>query len=135
MGYIKFTNSQGPFGDCTCNYDIDTDAITVGDFIDAILNNATDDSTITVMLDSSDRKAKDVAVAEIVKRNVDKFKIERVCANYDEYKNCKIDSIKANGGYGMMSYRIYTKDRYPIQDRDEYFFVHFGSYKTYSSSK
>ena len=126
MGYIKFENARGPFGDCTCNYDIDTDAITVGDFIDALLENATNDDNISVLLDSSGKRVKDVAIAQIEKRNVDKFKIERICANYDEYKKCKIDYIRANGGYGMMGYRIYTKDEYPIQDRNEYFLVYFG---------
>ena len=124
MGYIRFENIQGPFGDATCSYDIVTDAITVEDFVDNILNNCTDDNFISVEL--SNHKKSDVAIAEIGKRNDDKFYIERQCINYDEYKKCKIDYIKANGGWGRMGYRIYTKDDFPLQDRNEFFMVYFG---------
>lgn len=119
---IKFNFKSGPFGDCTTNYDVETDAANVAQFIEeAVKENPDEWGEFCIRADNvSDR---DVCVC-----TYNKGKFERKASNYDSYGAAKIKSVFANGGWSKMSYDIKVEefDALPKQDKEEFQFVYWG---------
>lgn len=132
MSYIKFNKISGPHSDETSWYSIQTDAKTVKEFIDLLLDGKTNDRFITVCIRKRNDASKDVAVAyiesgELQTGNRDsKCYIVRKSDKYESYLNVSIEKIEANGGWGNTTYNIYTTDDIEEQDRDDFAMTYWG---------
>ena len=118
---IKLNIEGGPFGDCTSNYNVETDAKDVAGFVEAVVKEMPDEwGEICIR---SDNHIGDICVCSY-KRGT----IERKASAYNVYGAARIKSIFANGGWGLMSYDITVDDfeALPEQDRKEFQIVYWG---------
>jgi hypothetical protein len=123
--YIKFDYVSGPHGDATCWYTVKTSAKTVGEFIDLILAGVSNDNYATIVLRHKAEYRKEAAIAYIMERQ-GVFNMERKCQDYEEYRAVKFTEAKANGGWGAMSYDLFTEDDFKNQERDDFMLTYFG---------
>lgn len=119
MAKVKLVHTAGPFGDCTDNYDVITDATTLGELITALLGR---DNFQTFCLRSEKRLSNnDVCVAY-----AESGTIIRKAALYDSLLTMKIKKAVVNGGWGNMTYNIWVKGKLPKQERQEFEMVYWG---------
>jgi len=115
---IKYVNPRGPFGDATMSYDVETNAKTVGEFIEACIHR---DNFVTICLFKDNIFKGNVCVAYSREGE-----ITRKATDYEAYCKMKFDSIHTNGGWGSMTYDIHVKGKLKPQPRDEFQMVYFG---------
>ena len=120
---INLIYESGPFGDQTYNYDVNTDAKTVGEFIDMVLSERVDEWGQFCI-----RKEENPFDGSICVCDYSNGKVGRKAKDLDAYRNAKIKSIFANGGWSAMGYDITVEDyeSLPQQDRAEFRQVYFG---------
>jgi len=116
---IKFVHTGGPFGDCTDNYDIETNATTVGEFMSAVLGR---DNFQTFCI----RRGNGISSGDVCMAYATRGKITRKATNYDSLSSMKIAQVKVNGGWGNMTYDVWVEDELPAQDRKEFQMVYWG---------
>lgn len=116
---IKFVHTGGPFGDCTDNYNVITDAATLGDFITAILGR---DNYQTFCLNTG----KEILGGGVCVAYATSGKITRKASNYKSLLSMKLKRVKVNGGWGNMKYDIGVEGELPAQDRKEFQRVYWG---------
>ena len=119
---IKFKQTNGPFGDATSNYAVETDATTVSEFIEQILKERNNEWG-EVCIEDKNGIASSICVCEYRYGN-----ITRKASNYHIYGKARIKSIFANGGWSKMSYAVEVVEynTLPTQSREEYLQVYFG---------
>ena len=122
--YIKLNHVSGPHSDETSDYDVKTSAKTVGEFIDLILAGAEKDNFITIVLQHPTDYKKRAAVAYI--RRHKGLSLDRKCQDYEEYRAVKFTKIRANGGWGAMTYDLFTEGDFKAQERDDFMLTYFG---------
>lgn len=116
---IKLVHTGGPFGDCTENYNVITNATTLGEFITAILGK---DSFQTFCIrDGKGLSTNDVCVAYATGDT-----IKRKASNYKLLATMKLTQVKVNGGYGNMTYDVWVEGKLPAQGRKEFEMVYWG---------
>ena len=123
---IDLIYKSGPFGDETSNYNVNTDAKTVGEFIDMVLSERGNEWGEFCI-----RREDDPFDGSICVCDYSHGKIRRKAKDWDAYRNAKIKSIFANGGWSLMGYDITVEDHesLPEQDRKEFQYVYFGQQK------
>ena len=119
MAEVKLRHAGGPFGDETSNYWVETDAETIGEFIEEAIKK---DNYVTFVI-CGKTFAERVCVAYALKGVV-----TRKAKEYDTYVALKPTDINANGGWGAMSYDIEVKDfnAIPQQPQEEFEMVYWG---------
>ena len=121
MSNIKLNCVDGPFGDETCNYEVEMPSKTVGDFVDTVLKERKNEWG-EVCIRSNKGYEYDACLCSYKKGS-----IERAATNYDEYAKLHVKDVKANGGWGKMSYDVFVDETdAPKQRREEFQFVYFG---------
>lgn len=120
---INLICQSGPFGDETSNYDVKTNAKTVGEFIDMVLSERNSEWGEVCI-----RREDSYFDGSICVCNYSNGKVNRKAKNLDAYRNAKIKNIFANGGWSCMRYDITVEDyeSLPEQDRREFQYVYFG---------
>lgn len=116
---IKFVHTGGPFGDCTDNYDVITDADTLGEFVTAILGK---DNYQTFCI----RAGKGISSGDVCMAYATGGKITRKASNYESLASMKLTQVKVNGGWGNMTYDVWVEGELPAQDRKEFQMVYWG---------
>lgn len=119
---VKLNHESGPFGDETSNYNVETDANNVSEFIkEVVKENPYEWGEFCIRADNNEDR--DVCVCAY-----EKGEIIRKALNYDAYGNANVKSILANGGWGKMSYDIDIEDfaSLPKQDKNEFQLIYFG---------
>lgn len=116
---IKLVHTGGPFGDCTDNYDIETNATTVGEFINAVIGR---DNFQTFCI----RRGNGISANDVCLAYAEHGEVKRKASNYDFLLSLKLKSAKVNGGYGNMGYAIWIEGELPTQDRDEFEMTYWG---------
>lgn len=119
MAKVEFIHTGGPFGDCTDNYDVVTDATTLGELITALLGK---DSFQTFCL----REKDGIGLGGVCLAHAIGGVITRKSSNYDSLLSMKLKKAKVNGGYGNMTYDIWVEGKLPHQDRQEFQMVYWG---------
>ena len=119
---IKFEHKAGPFGDSTSLYNVETDANTVGELIDRILEGQDNDSYITVCI----RGEKNDACVAYIRKEDGAYRLVRKCKDYDKYIGVTIAAIIASGGWGMMTFDITPAGEFPPQEREDFVATYFG---------
>lgn len=119
---IEFNFAGGPFGDETTNYNVETDATYVIQFIQEVLKERNNEWG-EICLSKEGSHSNDICVCEYRRG-----KITRRATEYDSYGIGRIKSIYANGGWSKMSYDIQVEnyDELPKQSREEFLQVYFG---------
>ena len=117
---VKYVRTGGPFGDATCNYDVITNATTLGEFITAILGK--DNYQTFCLYTDKDKSNSGVCAAYALDSA-----ITRRASNYDSLVSMKLKKVKANGGWGNMTYNVWVKGDLPKQDRKEFERIYWGS--------
>ena len=115
---IKFKQIGGPYGDSTSWYEVQTDAKTVGEFIDEA-------SKIERYGQFCIRRnpLENICVAAFSENTV-----IRKAEKYDTYAAAVIEKVDANGGWGMMGYDIKVKNEQYLPDQpwEEFQAVYWG---------
>lgn len=119
---VEFRKTGGPFGDATSNYEVLTDAKTVGEFIGNLLDRKYKDSCAKFVLRTPDGSFDN----ELCMCYAQDGEIVRRASKYDSLTSLKVIGVKANGGWGSMLYDITIEGELPKQDREEFQMVYFG---------
>lgn len=119
MAKVEFIHTGGPFGDCTDNYDVVTDATTLGELITALLGK---DNFQKFCLRAEDGIGPNDVCLAYARYGV----ITRKSSNYDSLLSMKLKKAIVNGGYGNMTYDIWVEGELPHQDRQEFQMVYWG---------
>jgi hypothetical protein len=119
---FKLIFENGPFGDCTSNYTVNTDATCLANFIDEMLKERNNEWG-EICIRSNNSFTDDICVC-----SYNNGKIERKASKYDIYGATKIKNISANGGWSNMSYDVKVEDfdALPKQNRGEFQMVYWG---------
>lgn len=119
MAKVKLVHTAGPFGDCTDNYDVITDATTLGELITALLGK---DEFQTFCLHANEKMFDDhVCVAYAFNGE-----ITRKASQYESLLSMKLNKAIVNGGWGNMTYEIWVQGELPKQSRQEFQMVYWG---------
>ena len=119
---VKLNFESGPFGDCTSNYNVDTNAECVAKFIEEVVKESPYEwGQFCIRADNAGDR--DICVC-----SYKKGKVIRKSLNYGTYGAAKIKSIFANGGWGAMSYDIKVENfaELPKQDKNEFQLIYWG---------
>ena len=117
---LKFNLEGGPYGDACSRYSVETDAVTLGGFINTVLTEKKDEWGQIVI-----RRGYGIDICVCA---YEKGAIDRKASNYHDLLQTDIVTVFGYGGWGSMSYDITVKDAYslPDQEREEFQKVYFG---------
>ena len=120
---INLIYQSGTFGDETSNYDVKTNAKTVGEFIDMALSERNSEWGEVCI-----RREESYYDGSICVCDYSHGEIRRKATEWEAYRSAKIKTIFANGGWSCMRYDITVEDyeSLPQQDRAEFRRVYFG---------
>ena len=98
MNKLVFIQTGGPFGDATSNYKVSfPKEITVEEFINIVLEERSDEWGYFRSSWSSSGKIAEYSKGELLSTGFE---------TYSKFKNRKIESVSANGGWSRMDYMI-----------------------------
>lgn len=119
---LEFIYERGPFGDETSNYTVKTEVKTVGELIEQVIKERSQEWG-TFCLEDKNSHAHNICICEY-RYGV----ITRKAKNFDIYSKAKIISVFANGGWSAMSYAVKVEEyeKLPEQSREEFLYVYFG---------
>lgn len=119
---VKLIYKSGPFGDCTSNYDIQTDATTVAEFIEQVLKERSGEHGQFCIHQEGKRWPNKCVCS------YDMGAIKRKATDFDAFVEARIKSISANGGWSAMGYDIAVEDfdSLPEQSRKDFEITYWG---------